>query len=50
MTDGDREVFNFDMTTFTWEKYISVFCMGTKKYLLNDKLSNLQRARQQIKR
>ena len=38
------------MTSFDWDKYISTFCMGTKKYILNDNMSNLHHARQKLKR
>ena len=38
------------MTSLDWDKYISTFCMGTKKYLLNDNMSNLHKARQKLKR
>ena len=50
LSDEDKQTFNFDMTSFDWDKYVSTFCMGTKKYILNDKMSNLHRARQKLKR
>lgn len=50
MSEEEREIFNFDINTIDWERYISSFCMGTKKYLLKDNISNLANARQQIRR
>ena len=50
LSKEDKETFNFDVTSFDWDKYVSIACMGTKKYIFKDDLSNLPCARQNIKR
>lgn len=50
LSEEDRRTFPFDLTSIDWKRYIEIFCMGTKKYLLKDNMSNLDRARQHIKR
>ena len=50
LSKEDKQMFNFDVTSFDWDKYISIGCMGIKKYVFKDDLSNLPRARQNIKR
>ena len=44
------QIYDFDISKLQWEKYIDSFCMGTKRYLLNEDLANLPVARRQITR
>ncbi len=50
MSQEDKSVFGFDIRQLDWEKYIKVFCMGTKWYLLNEDVANLPEARKRLRR
>ncbi|XP_051159121.1 fatty acyl-CoA reductase wat-like [Leptopilina boulardi] len=40
---NDKKLFNFDITSFTWDKMISTHCNGTKKYVLGLELNEKER-------
>ena len=42
--------FPFDVTEINWDTYISNYCIGIKRYLMNEDLSNLPQARKKIAR
>ena len=44
------QVYDSDIRKLQWEKYIGNYCIGTKRYLLNEDLANLPVARQKISR
>lgn len=42
------QVFNFDVRQLNWAEYMESYCMGTKKYVLNEELSGLPAARKHL--
>ncbi|XP_029455855.1 LOW QUALITY PROTEIN: fatty acyl-CoA reductase 2 [Rhinatrema bivittatum] len=46
----DRKAFNFDVRQLHWPEYIENYCIGTKKYVLNEDMSGLPAARQHLKK
>lgn len=42
------QVFNFDVRQLHWAEYMESYCMGTKKYVLNEELSGLPAARKHL--
>ncbi|XP_043944137.1 fatty acyl-CoA reductase 2 isoform X2 [Protopterus annectens] len=46
----DRKSFNFDARQLNWPEYIENYCIGTKKYVLNEDMSGLPAARQHLKK
>lgn len=41
-------MFNFDVRQLHWAEYMESYCMGTKKYVLNEELSGLPAARKHL--
>ncbi|XP_029908864.1 fatty acyl-CoA reductase 1 isoform X1 [Myripristis murdjan] len=48
MSADDKKVFNFDVRQLHWAEYMESYCMGTKKYVLNEELSGLPAARKHL--
>lgn len=48
LSPEDRKVFNFDVRQLHWPEYLESYCMGTKKYVLNEELSGLPAARKHL--
>ncbi|XP_072574256.1 fatty acyl-CoA reductase 1 isoform X2 [Paramormyrops kingsleyae] len=48
MSPQDRKMFNFDVRQLHWAEYMESYCMGTKKYVLNEELSGLPAARKHL--
>ncbi|KAM7396262.1 hypothetical protein PAMP_019319 [Pampus punctatissimus] len=48
MGPEDKKVFNFDVRQLHWAEYMESYCMGTKKYVLNEELSGLPAARKHL--
>ncbi|XP_057692440.1 fatty acyl-CoA reductase 1 isoform X1 [Corythoichthys intestinalis] len=48
MSPEDKKVFNFDVRQLNWAEYMENYCMGTKKYVLNEELSGLPAARKHL--
>ncbi|TWW64778.1 Fatty acyl-CoA reductase 1 [Takifugu flavidus] len=50
MTPEDRKTFNFDVRQLNWPEYIENYCIGTKKYVLNEDMSDIPAARQHLRK
>ncbi|XP_047246831.1 fatty acyl-CoA reductase 1 isoform X4 [Girardinichthys multiradiatus] len=48
MSPEDKKVFNFDVRQLHWAEYMENYCMGMKKYVLNEELSGLPAARKHL--
>ncbi|KAM8860700.1 fatty acyl-CoA reductase 1 isoform 4-T5 [Synchiropus picturatus] len=48
MAPEDKKLFNFDVRQLHWAEYMESYCMGTKKYVLNEELSGLPAARKHL--
>ncbi|XP_034541660.1 fatty acyl-CoA reductase 1 isoform X2 [Notolabrus celidotus] len=48
LSPQDRKMFNFDVRQLHWAEYMENYCMGTKKYVLNEELSGLPAARKHL--
>lgn len=42
------QTFNFDVRQLNWAEYMENYCMGTKKYVLNEAESGLPAARKHL--
>nr|XP_043877455.1 fatty acyl-CoA reductase 1 isoform X1 [Solea senegalensis] len=50
LTPEDRKTFNFDVRQLNWPEYIENYCIGTKKYVLNEEMSDIPVARQHLRK
>ncbi|KAG7455889.1 hypothetical protein MATL_G00245880 [Megalops atlanticus] len=50
LSPEDRKTFNFDVRQLNWPEYIENYCIGTKKYVLNEDMSDIPAARQHLKK
>ncbi|XP_048862742.1 fatty acyl-CoA reductase 1-like isoform X1 [Brienomyrus brachyistius] len=50
LTPEDRKMFNFDVRQLNWPEYIENYCIGTKKYVLNEDMSDIPAARQHLRK
>ncbi|XP_041652624.1 fatty acyl-CoA reductase 1 isoform X3 [Cheilinus undulatus] len=48
LSPEDKKIFNFDVRQLHWAEYMENYCMGTKKYVLNEELSGLPAARKHL--
>ncbi|XP_006004394.1 fatty acyl-CoA reductase 1 isoform X3 [Latimeria chalumnae] len=48
LSSEDKKVFNFDVRQLYWAEYMENYCMGTKKFVLNEELSGLPAARKHL--
>ncbi|KAG8438392.1 hypothetical protein GDO86_008901 [Hymenochirus boettgeri] len=48
LSPEDKKVFNFDVRQLHWAEYMENYCMGTKKYVLNEEMSGLPAARKHL--
>ncbi|CDQ76835.1 unnamed protein product [Oncorhynchus mykiss] len=48
MGADDKRTFNFDVRQLNWAEYMENYCMGTKKYVLNEAESGLPAARKHL--
>lgn len=39
LSETDKKLFNFDITSFTWDELLTAHCYGSKKYLLKTDMS-----------
>ncbi|XP_034296280.1 fatty acyl-CoA reductase 1-like [Pantherophis guttatus] len=46
----DKTLFCFDICQLTWSEYMEDYCLGTKKYLLNEDMTRIPAARQYIRK
>lgn len=44
------QTFNFDVRQLNWPEYIDNYCIGTKKYVLNEDMSDIPAARQHLRK
>lgn len=44
------QTFNFDVRQLNWPEYIENYCIGTKKYVLNEDMSDIPAARQHLRK
>ncbi|XP_010143957.1 PREDICTED: fatty acyl-CoA reductase 1 isoform X2 [Buceros rhinoceros silvestris] len=44
----DKKAFNFDVRQLHWAEYMENYCMGTKKYVLNEEMSGIPAARKHL--
>lgn len=50
LSPEDKKAFNFDVRQLNWAEYIENYCIGTKKYVLNEDMSGLPAARQHLRK
>uniref|UniRef100_A0A6I8RGU7 Fatty acyl-CoA reductase n=1 Tax=Xenopus tropicalis TaxID=8364 RepID=A0A6I8RGU7_XENTR len=48
LSPDDKKAFNFDVRQLHWAEYMENYCMGTKKYVLNEEMSGLPAARKHL--
>ncbi|KAK2534889.1 hypothetical protein Q9233_004008 [Columba guinea] len=46
----DKKLYNFDVRQLHWSEYIESYCLGAKKYLLNEDMSGIPAARQHLRK
>uniref|UniRef100_A0A670XX40 Fatty acyl-CoA reductase n=1 Tax=Pseudonaja textilis TaxID=8673 RepID=A0A670XX40_PSETE len=46
----DKNLFSFDIRQVIWSEYLNNYCLGIKKYLLNEDLDGIPAARQYIRK
>ncbi|NXG10505.1 FACR1 reductase, partial [Sakesphorus luctuosus] len=46
----DKKLYNFDVRQLHWSEYIESYCMGTKKYLLNEDMAGIPAAKQHLRK
>ncbi|XP_074660774.1 fatty acyl-CoA reductase 1-like isoform X2 [Tubulanus polymorphus] len=50
LTPNDKKQFYYDSRALNWPEYIEEYCLGTKKYILNEDLSGLPAARAHLRK
>ncbi|XP_077357360.1 fatty acyl-CoA reductase 1 isoform X2 [Festucalex cinctus] len=50
LSPDDRKTFNLDVRQLNWPEYIENYCIGTKKYVLNEDMSDIPAARQHLRK
>jgi alcohol-forming fatty acyl-CoA reductase len=45
-----QKVFNFDIKDLNWHSYIEQYCLGIKKFVLNEDLSKMNNCRKDLER
>ncbi|XP_035280987.1 fatty acyl-CoA reductase 1 isoform X1 [Anguilla anguilla] len=50
LSPEDRKTFNFDVRQLNWPEYIENYCIGTKKYVLNEDMADIPAARQHLRK
>ncbi|NXG18819.1 FACR1 reductase, partial [Grallaria varia] len=46
----DRKLYNFDVRQLHWSEYIESYCIGAKKYLLNEDMAGIPAAKQHLRK
>lgn len=44
------QLYNFDVRQLHWSEYIESYCLGAKKYLLNEDMSGIPAAKQHLRK
>jgi alcohol-forming fatty acyl-CoA reductase len=50
LNETDTQIFNFDISDINWKTYIEEYCLGTKKFLMKEDMSNINACRRNLKR
>jgi alcohol-forming fatty acyl-CoA reductase len=50
LNETDTQIFNFDISDMNWKTYIEEYCLGTKKFLMKEDMSNINACRRNLKR
>ncbi|KAL8601936.1 hypothetical protein ACOMHN_008428 [Nucella lapillus] len=50
LSNEDKKTFPFDPRTIDWSKYMENYCLGAKRFILKEEISELPRARLQLQR
>lgn len=50
MNKADRSIFRVDTSAVEWEKYMEVYCLGIRHYLLKQKPESLPKARKYMQK
>ncbi|XP_055697097.1 putative fatty acyl-CoA reductase CG5065 [Phlebotomus papatasi] len=50
LSSEDRELFNFDMKSFSWESYLERYVLGIRKYLLKQNFNNIDESRRKLQK
>lgn len=50
MNQSDQEKFHFDIRTLEWNKFITIYHDGNRKFLFKEDESNLPQARRKFKK
>lgn len=45
LSQRDKELFNFDLSSIDWSEYMRIYYLGTRKYLMKDDPSTIPAAR-----
>jgi fatty acyl-CoA reductase len=48
MSDVDIKLFNIDVRDIDWQVYIEHYCLGTKKFLLKEDMSKMEKCRREL--
>ncbi|NXK73567.1 FACR1 reductase, partial [Amazona guildingii] len=46
----DKKLYNFDVRQLHWSEYIESYCLGAKKYLLNEDMAGIPAAKQHLRK
>ncbi|XP_003221440.1 fatty acyl-CoA reductase 1 isoform X1 [Anolis carolinensis] len=50
LSPKDKKLFCFDVRQLHWSEYIENYCLGTKKYLLNEDMAGIPAAKQHLRK
>ncbi|XP_063165445.1 fatty acyl-CoA reductase 2 [Candoia aspera] len=50
LSPKDKNLFCFDICQLTWSEYIQNYCLGIKKYLLNEDMAGIPAAKQHLRK
>lgn len=50
LSSEDKELFNFDMKSFSWESYLERYVLGIRKYLLKQNSNNIDESRKKLQK
>ncbi|KYO44734.1 fatty acyl-CoA reductase 1 [Alligator mississippiensis] len=50
LSPEDKKLYNFDIRQLHWSEYIENYCLGAKKYLLNEDMSGIPAAKQHLRK
>jgi len=50
MSPEDEKIFSFDVRCMRWQHYLEMYCIGVKKYVLNEDMAKTQANRKNLQR